>query len=400
MQIDIDGVDRANIHCIGNTACLHLEAMFEGISSANNTNTFISCYTENACTGLHILADGPYTQLNMYAYSKDVILDNGWGFISDLNTITCGLDQKYIKYEFKDDIKELVEAEYDESYTMPCSDVTVICYLNQTTVPDDEEKCEMVYIYEKIKHRYDVPCIYAALYDVVKMVCEGNCISSPTLTPTSAPSLSPSKAPTGAPSESPSRNPTTAPTFSPSQAPFAAPSLAPSLSPSTVPSYAPSSNPSKYPTASPSQAPSVAPTFPPSTNPTTAPSFAPSTSPSQAPTAAPSFSPSNAPSMAPSTAPSFSPSLAPSIAPTSPPTSAPSIAPTFTPTLLPTVSPTRFPTSSNEYDSFIDIVYGIEGLQPTLIDDLITFLHNFVGMIEDGSICRSDSIIVISLVLC
>ena len=56
LVIDIDDIDRVNIHCIGEKACADMQASFDGISSQNNTNTFISCYTENACTDLHILS--------------------------------------------------------------------------------------------------------------------------------------------------------------------------------------------------------------------------------------------------------------------------------------------------------------------------------------------------------
>ena len=350
MHIDIYGVERVNIHCIGEKSCVDVQASFDGISSENNTNTFISCYTENACIDLHILADGPYTQLNMYAYSSGIILDNGWGYISDLDTITCGLDQKFIKYEFDDTVQELVQSEYDQPYTMPCSDITVICDLNQTIISDDEY-CNMVYKYEKIVHQQDLSCIYAALYDVVKMVCEGNCISSPTSAPTIAPSSSPSEVPSSSPSQSPTAGPTAAPTVQPTDTPTNGPTNTPTSAPTTKPTE----NPSLAPTIVPSLVPSFSPSYPPSTSPSLVPTAVPSTSPSLAPSISPSVAPSNVPSNNPTDAPSFAPSFSPSTAPSN----------------APSESPTHNPISSKDFDSFMLVQFTLSKLDP---DDIIKIM--------------------------
>eukprot|EP01084_Bolivina_argentea_P153556 267750_1 len=367
MFTDIVGITSAHIHCESRFSCFSLSAQFDEISSRNNSKTSVTCYSDNACDFLHVYADGPYTQLNMYSHSGDVILDNGHGYLSEINTITCGLDQSFIKYPLNNihSIKQLVEAEYAPNL-LPCEDITVICDLNKTGIENDEY-CSMKYIYSDINSNDPIfnglSCVYAALYDVVKLQCEGNCLSSPSLAPTIAPSNSPVISPTNAPSTSPSTNPTTNPVAEPSSSPSKLPSAAPTFAPSSVPSSNPTETPSKNPSATPS----------------TSPSYSPSKTPSISPTAVPSNYPSNAPTANPT----FSPFKAPTSSPTETPSDTPSTPPTVSPSHSPTIAPTHNPISDNDFDSIIKIKYLLEELQRENIIKLILNKYNVTHFIEN-----------------
>jgi len=170
---------------------------------------------------------------------------------------------------------------------------------------------------------------------VAATVCFEELTSSPTLSPSQAPSTFPSLSPSSCPTATPSLSPSVAPTVSPSLSPSCTPSLTPSSSPSSSPSLTPSFFPSYSPSESPSRGPSLSPSSAPSKSPSSAPSQTPSLSPSVAPTSAPSTTPSLSPSSAPSTSPSASPSVAPSTSPSFNPSMSPSESPTFRPTYSP-----------------------------------------------------------------
>eukprot|EP00924_Labyrinthula_sp_SR-Ha-C_P004267 maker-scaffold_3-snap-gene-19.12-mRNA-1 protein AED:0.06 eAED:0.07 QI:0/0/0/0.8/0.25/0.2/5/0/590 len=79
----------------------------------------------------------------------------------------------------------------------------------------------------------------------------------PTLSPTSAPSISPTPLPTQSSSSSPSFVPSETPTLVPTSNPSLSPTDAPSDSPSISPTNAPTGSPSPYPTFSPTLSPSI-----------------------------------------------------------------------------------------------------------------------------------------------
>ena len=313
MKIYAGYVSSVHIHCYGDEACSGMQANFQNITSENNTETSISCYTQNACPGLHIKADGRLTQLHMYNYSENIILDNGYGWSFDDDTITCDLDSKYIKYDFgystDDDtyssIEALVRYEYkhcdyinkdddrvfipdsvdDPLPCLPCEGITVQCLVEEANGTYSNGSCRMQYVwtpessFDSAKNRdpftkkaeREAHCTYVSLRDALNLQCIGNCQGSPTEAPTTKPSL--------APTQPPSLAPSLAPTYSPSLAPTQPPSMAPSLAPSFSPSLAPTFSPSLAPTQPPTLAPSLAPTYSPSLAPTYSPTEAPTRSP-------------------------------------------------------------------------------------------------------------------------
>ena len=82
-------------------------------------------------------------------------------------------------------------------------------------------------------------------------LCQTECPTGPTESPTAAPSSSPTAAPSASPSAAPTASPTATPTASPSAAPTASPTDAPTASPTTL---APTPSPTDAPTPSPTPA--------------------------------------------------------------------------------------------------------------------------------------------------
>ena len=80
----ISDVESAHIHCRVEESCIDMNIIFDAISTKNNSNTSISCYSANACKNLYIEADGPLTKLHMYEYSENVVLNNGYGWNQEL----------------------------------------------------------------------------------------------------------------------------------------------------------------------------------------------------------------------------------------------------------------------------------------------------------------------------
>lgn len=97
-------------------------------------------------------------------------------------------------------------------------------------------------------------------------------IKSPSMKPTTMPSISPTYVPTLAPSVPPSMIPTGAPSVHPTRTPSKIPSSLPTRRPSTSPSRTPSKYPTNYPTKNPSYRPSRTPSFAPSLAPSAQPS--------------------------------------------------------------------------------------------------------------------------------
>ena len=113
-----------NIHCDEYESCTGMIASFDYIS-ADNRNTTITCYSQNACTDLQISADNQFMKLNMFEYSENIIINNSYGYSDEYETVKCDLDSKYIKYEFGiSNISELVEQEYQNNL-LPCQDIHI-----------------------------------------------------------------------------------------------------------------------------------------------------------------------------------------------------------------------------------------------------------------------------------
>ena len=257
MQIDVTGSSRVEIHCMQENSCEGMEAYFTAISSKQNPNTSISCYSQNACNELYIDTDGPYTKLIMYEHSK-VTYYNPIGYLSQLQTISCALNDKYIKYNLTDNtpkqLQNLVADEYS-SALLPCLNVTVLCNENDTII---NGSCSMKYKYHPQNLNNNdrfvgEQCVYVELTDIISMDCVGQCITSPTtaptFTPTSNPSNAPSYSPSFSPTYSPSISPTNLPTIPPTSSPSRYPTIPPTYSPTYSPTLSPTVSPTRYPTS-------------------------------------------------------------------------------------------------------------------------------------------------------
>eukprot|EP01083_Nonionella_stella_P173965 601763_1 len=213
---------------------------------------------------------------------------------------------------------------------------------------------------------------------------------APTMSPSTSPTMTPSAPPTLAPSSVPTRSPSSAPSAMPTSAPTTAPSAAPSFAPSDSPTYAPSDAPSLTPTLTPTSSPTFAPTDAPTLTPSASPSIAPTIAPSAVPSASPTLTPTSAPTISPTTKPTSSPSKSPTLSPVESPTTAPSTSPTLapsatpsaSPTIAPTPIPTRQPTVAKPYDSFIDLIYGLEHVSPEYIKLLVRNAVNITNQIR------------------
>eukprot|EP01084_Bolivina_argentea_P159480 277748_1 len=242
LTFNATGIARAELHCLEIDSCKNVIVHLDEISSNNNSNTSISCYKQHSCDFLKIYADGPYTKLLMYEYSSNIQLYNKIGFLSHLQTISCGLQGKYIKYIPNDSttsMQQLMNEEYKSSL-LPCQDVTVICQQN-----NNNGSCNMFY---KLHPQYvdnnekfvqsNPDCIYIELSDIVSLHCNGICQVSPTQPPTFSP--------TNIPTIPPTNQPTYSPTIAPIKYPTVSPTILPTISPTISPTQAPTRLPTIY----------------------------------------------------------------------------------------------------------------------------------------------------------
>eukprot|EP01084_Bolivina_argentea_P110379 197118_1 len=326
MKIDIRNITAFQIYCIESSSCLDVNI---SIDSDNNdvgkiNDGIINCIMLNACDNLMITTTSNQTQLIMYQHSEDVILNNNIGYLYDKNNIQCNND-RYIRVQSN----ELMSTQYF-SNLIQMEYETDLLPCSDVKVFCGNYSCSMTYHYHPSLTTFIVPdsgCYWLNIQEIQNIICAGECISSPTSRPTSSPT-------------SPPTNVTIPPSFTPTNAP----------------------------------------TFPPSFTPTDTPSFS--------PTFLPSYTPSFSPTFLPSHSPTFTPTNTPSYTPSNTPSENPSTSPTNTPTFLPTNVPTRFPTENykNIYDSFIDIIYVINGLHISYIiefeDNTLNVLSEVIEIIE------------------
>eukprot|EP01087_Luapelamoeba_hula_P014161 TRINITY_DN4106_c0_g1_i1.p1 TRINITY_DN4106_c0_g1~~TRINITY_DN4106_c0_g1_i1.p1 ORF type:complete len:1084 (-),score=114.75 TRINITY_DN4106_c0_g1_i1:56-3307(-) len=186
----------------------------------------------------------------------------------------------------------------------------------------------------------------------------GNCIPTPSASPSASRSFSssrtpsPSLTPSPSPSPSPSRTSSRSPSPSPSRTSTSSPSLtsSPSPTPSATPSVTPSQSVSLSPTSSLSPTPSITP----SPSQTPSPSASASSSLSGSPTATLSPSQTSSRSPSPTASPSASPSRARSASSSRSPTASSSSSASASPSAHPSASPS--PSGSPDYGSYTQIV--------------------------------------------
>lgn len=273
-ELYVDGDITANVYCLVDGSCQDLAV---DVDNAEKSNVTVFCFVEGACDGLRIKSDGNDTQVRLYEMSTDIVIENAYGYDSDLQNVWCASEYFNFIARTRDvtsgttdgrvKVGELVEDEYTDG--LPCADVTFEC--------EDGTSCSMNYWYRDIGYVSDLwgndDCLYMLVSDIAELRCSGQCkrptvapTTTPSTDPTAAPSLSPSAAPTlpptpeptgpetPKPTENPSKDPTAAPTYSPTPGPSPAPSLAPSFMPSEAPTPAPSFSPSMSPTRVPTDA--------------------------------------------------------------------------------------------------------------------------------------------------
>ena len=106
-----------------------------------NNHGIIHCVQPNSCDGLTINTNSNYTRLIMYEHSESVTLNNGIGYISDLDNIICNND-RYFQYNTwtMAETEQTISASIYDEYTsdkLPCEDVHVFC---------NQSSCDITYI--------------------------------------------------------------------------------------------------------------------------------------------------------------------------------------------------------------------------------------------------------------
>eukprot|EP01083_Nonionella_stella_P298711 1013867_1 len=365
-----------NVYCGLGTSCNNLE-----INVFGNSITSTACIGLNACDGLTINVDPDdykNNKLQMFSYSDNVTLSNGFGY-EELNDsaqyVECHETSTYIEWNESlnadEQVTPLILDEY-EGGRFPCESVTIGCF--QANNSQYVSYCNMKFTVKAdtftIKSHDDLAkCYWVEVGDIIDISCEGDCVTSPTEDPTSSPSASPTE-----PTINPTINPTTDPTIDPTKDPTTDPTTAPSISPSAPPTRSPSFSPSFSPTLNP--------TVSPSSNPTISPTEAPSIAPTLNPTIAPSVPPTRSPSFSPSFSPTLNPTVSPSNAPSTPPSSAPSRVPTQDVDLI--------------YDTKIEIEYEVKGLAAKdkhfIVDNARLAVGTFKQFVEMGYFSEANDL--------
>ena len=198
---------------------------FDDDSVINTNHSGIYCIASKACDDLSVVTNSKFTQLIMYQHSDGVVIDNGAGYLSDFENVVCVTDE-WIRFdgllETEDTFTDSIEEYYPDLDSYPCSDVTVICDNETTSL---SESCTMTHqvsldpISSLFSESDDI-CTLINVQDLQSVSCHGLCASSPTMAPTtSAPTLAPTFDPTLHPSDDPTSSPTMAPSLSPTQFP-------------------------------------------------------------------------------------------------------------------------------------------------------------------------------------
>ena len=237
VSIDLDQFRSFNILCQEMDSCkdvtINIEIPDSILNMTTNNTTMnkthnhgiVHCIVPGACNGLYINTNSNHTQLIMYEYSERVTLDNGIGYLSDLDNIICNND-RYIKYktwstENQSTISKSIQNEYiSDQY--PCADVEVKCNLSSCAMTYDMNTNEI----NSLSSELEGDCHWINVQQVQNVVCNGQCASSPTQAPTYSPTESPTQ-----PSESPTVDPTIKPTINPSTNPTMNPTFEPTHDP-------------------------------------------------------------------------------------------------------------------------------------------------------------------------
>eukprot|EP01084_Bolivina_argentea_P302224 521648_1 len=135
----------------------------------------IFCYTTNACDDIHIITNNQHTQVFMYQYSKNVIIDNGLGYNDTIQNIKCSNEAERRWFKVTTDRvrtnEEMTKISRNcyESNALPCEDVTILC---------GDFQCHMKYRYNIsaetiVQSEYD--CLWMELNRATQVFCDGSC---------------------------------------------------------------------------------------------------------------------------------------------------------------------------------------------------------------------------------
>ena len=231
------------LFCVGDGSCqeLTLNLQLDADTAANRSDDgVVHCVAAEVCNDLVIRTNSEQTQLVMFEFSKDVVLDNGVGFLSAIHNIECATN-KWIQFdgllENAQTVAQSMASEYGADQ-YPCDGVSVHC---------GNRSCAMSYAFagEGLVDQLndDDTAYWLNLNALLKVTCNGGCEESPTLAPTVVPTKYPSSDPTDDPAK-PTSDPTSDPTASPSEMP----TKAPTDNPTATPSDGPSADPTRSPT--------------------------------------------------------------------------------------------------------------------------------------------------------
>eukprot|EP01084_Bolivina_argentea_P080308 145501_1 len=170
-NINIRDVSLFELHCLSRLSCQNMQVNINSFGDENK----IFCYVTNACDGIQIKTNNPFTQLIMYRYSKKVIFDNKFGYNSTIKNIQCSNDQEKRwnllstdRIRNNEELAQISRSSYD-SNALPCEDVTVQC---------GDFHCDMKYRFNISAQRIletENECIWFEFNSVTQPICDGIC---------------------------------------------------------------------------------------------------------------------------------------------------------------------------------------------------------------------------------
>merc|ERR1719491_2572183 len=104
LTVNLTDFTSFTLFCVGTESCQYIELNLQP-SADSIGDGVIHCAEPNACNDILIRTSSVYTELLMYEHSEGVILDNGVGYLSDIENIQCNddIDFRYDAVWFDED---------------------------------------------------------------------------------------------------------------------------------------------------------------------------------------------------------------------------------------------------------------------------------------------------------
>ena len=171
------------------------------------------------------------------------------------------------------------------------------------------------------------------------------------------------------PTPTPTVVPTTTPTLKPTATPTVVPTATPTLKPTATPTVVPAVNPTLKPTATPTVVPTATPTLKPTAIPTVV------------PTATPTLKPTPTPTVVSTATPTLKPTATPAVTSTLKPTTIPTAIPTVIPTTTPNLANNKITAMINSNNK-LDVTLDFENVDMNDVNVYVAFKNNgkLVGM--------------------